>query len=58
VAEQDRMILQNNQLFMAERMHAKVRSYAVDHAPIVTAPSVVLDLLREAISAVQATSAT
>jgi pimeloyl-ACP methyl ester carboxylesterase len=51
VAEQDRMIVQNNQLFMAERMRARVRSHAVDHAPIVTAPAVVLDVLREAISA-------
>jgi pimeloyl-ACP methyl ester carboxylesterase len=53
VAEQDRMIVRDNQLFMAERMHAKVRFHAVDHAPIVTAPSVVLDALREAISAIQ-----
>ena len=43
---------------MAERMRARVRSHAVDHAPIVTAPSVVLDVLREALSAVQAENAT
>ena len=39
VAEQDRMIVQENQRFMAERMKARVRSHAVDHTPLVTAPS-------------------
>ena len=58
VAEQDRMIVRDNQRFMAERMRARVRSHAVDHAPIVTAPSVVLDVLREALSAVRAENAT
>ena len=57
VAEQDRMIGQSNQQFMAERMKAQVRSHAVDHTPIVTAPAVVLDVLREAIAAVQARTA-
>ncbi len=54
VAEQDRMIVQGNQRFMAERMQARVRPHAVDHTPIVTAPAVVLDVLREAIAAVRA----
>jgi len=54
VAEQDRMIVAGNQRFMAERMQARVRSHAVDHTPIVTAPSVVLDVLGEAIEAVRA----
>ncbi len=58
VAEQDRMIVRDNQRFMAERMRARVRSHAVDHAPIVTVPSVVLDVLREALSAVRAGNAT
>jgi pimeloyl-ACP methyl ester carboxylesterase len=53
VAEQDRMIIQGNQRFMAERMQARVRSHPVDHAPIVSAPSVVLELLREAIAAIR-----
>jgi pimeloyl-ACP methyl ester carboxylesterase len=53
-AEQDRMIAPENQRFMAERMQAQVRFHAVDHAPIVTASAVVVDMLREAISAVQA----
>ena len=53
IAEQDRMIAPDNQRFMAERMKAKTQSHPVDHAPIVTAPAVVLDVLREAIAAVQ-----
>jgi pimeloyl-ACP methyl ester carboxylesterase len=48
VASQDRMIVEENQRFMAERMRARLRPCAVDHVPIVTAPSVVLDVLREA----------
>ena len=54
VAEQDRMIVHENQRFMAQRMQAKVRSYPVDHTPIVTAPSVVVDIIREAIDEVAA----
>ena len=57
VAEQDRMIVQDNQRFMAARMQARVRSHPVDHTPIVTAPAVVLDVLREGIAAVRAASA-
>src|SRR5580658_8091424 len=49
LAEQDRMIVQDTQRFMAERMHARVRSHPVDHAPIVTAPGLVVDIIREAI---------
>lgn len=47
------MIVQDNQRFMAERMKAQVRSHAVDHTPLVTAPVVVLDMLREALAAVR-----
>jgi pimeloyl-ACP methyl ester carboxylesterase len=54
LARQDRMIVEDNQRFMAERMQARIRPHAVDHAPIVTAPAVVLDVLREAIAAVRA----
>jgi pimeloyl-ACP methyl ester carboxylesterase len=50
VAEQDRMIIHENQRFMAERMKARVRPHAVDHTSIVTAPSVVVDIIREAIA--------
>jgi pimeloyl-ACP methyl ester carboxylesterase len=49
VAEQDRMIVHDTQRFMAERMHARVRSHPVEHAPIVTAPGLVVDIIREAI---------
>ena len=49
VAEQDRMIGHENLRFMAERMKARLRSHPVDHAPLVTAPSLVLDIIREAI---------
>ena len=49
VAEQDRMIVEENQHFMAERMKARTRSHPVDHLPLVTAPSLVLDIIREAI---------
>jgi pimeloyl-ACP methyl ester carboxylesterase len=49
VAEQDRMIIHENQRFMAERMKARVRSHPVDHAALVTAPSLVLNIIREAI---------
>jgi len=35
---------------MAERMHGRVRSHPVDHTPIVTAPGLVVDIIREAIA--------
>jgi len=57
VAEDDRMIAPDNQRFMAERMQARVRSSAVDHLPIVTAPSVVLAVLHEARAAVRSAGA-
>jgi pimeloyl-ACP methyl ester carboxylesterase len=56
VAEQDRMIVVENQRFMAERMQARVRSHAVDHTASITAPARVLDILREAIDAVRGES--
>ena len=49
IAEQDRMIVQETQRFMADRMKARVQSHPVDHTPIVTAPAVVVDLILEAI---------
>jgi pimeloyl-ACP methyl ester carboxylesterase len=54
VAEQDRMIVQETQRFMAVRMKAKIRSHTVDHTPIMTAPSVVVDIIREAIATLPA----
>lgn len=53
VAEQDRMINPDTQRFMAERMKAKVQSEAVDHAPIVTAPGVVVEIIRDALRAAE-----
>lgn len=44
------MIICATQRFMADRMRAKVRSQPVDHAPIVTAPEAVVEIIREAIS--------
>jgi pimeloyl-ACP methyl ester carboxylesterase len=49
IAEQDRMIVHETQIFMAERMHARTRSHPVDHAPMVTAPGLVAEIIREAI---------
>ena len=49
IAEQDRMIPQETQRFMADRMKARLRSRPVDHTPIVSAPEVVIDLILEAI---------
>ncbi len=54
VAEQDRMIVEENQRFMAQRMKARVRAHPVDHAPNVTAPSVVVEIIREAMDEVAA----
>jgi pimeloyl-ACP methyl ester carboxylesterase len=48
VAEEDRMIAPETQRFMAARMKAQVRSHAVDHTPIVTAPELVVDIVRAA----------
>ena len=49
IAERDRMIVRETQRFMADRMQARVRSHPVDHTPMVTASSVVVDLILEAI---------
>jgi pimeloyl-ACP methyl ester carboxylesterase len=54
VAEQDRMIIRENQRFMAQRMKARVREHPVDHTPLVTAPAVVVDIIREAVNGVVA----
>jgi hypothetical protein len=49
LAEDDQMIIQETQGFMADRMKARVRSHTVDHAPMVTAPKPIVDIIREAI---------
>jgi pimeloyl-ACP methyl ester carboxylesterase len=50
IAEQDYMILPDTQGFMAQRMQARTHAHHVDHTPSVTAPSVVVDIIREAIA--------
>ncbi|HZP06997.1 MAG TPA: alpha/beta hydrolase [Terracidiphilus sp.] len=52
LAEEDRMINPKTQRFMAERMKATVRSFAVDHAPLLTAPGKVTDIILEAAQAI------
>jgi pimeloyl-ACP methyl ester carboxylesterase len=52
VAEQDYLILPETQLFMAQRMRARVRAQQVDHAPMVTSPTVVVEIICEAIAEV------
>lgn len=51
LSEEDRMISPRTQRFMAERMKATIRSYAVDHAPLLTAPDRVAEIIREAAEA-------
>jgi pimeloyl-ACP methyl ester carboxylesterase len=51
VAEDDRMINPKTQQFMAERMKATIRSYAVDHTPLLTAPNTVAEIILEAVEA-------
>ena len=48
LAEQDRMINPKTQRFMAERMRATIRSFAVDHTPLLTAPDKVVEVILEA----------
>lgn len=50
-AEQDRMINPKTQRFMAERMKATVRSFAVDHTPLLTAPDKVVAIILDAAQA-------
>lgn len=52
IAEDDRMIVPKTQRFMAERMKAQTKAHPVDHAPSVTAPAVVADIIRDAIRSV------
>jgi pimeloyl-ACP methyl ester carboxylesterase len=51
LAEEDRMVNPKTQRFMAERMKATIRSLAVDHAPLLTAPDKVVDIILEAAEA-------
>jgi pimeloyl-ACP methyl ester carboxylesterase len=48
VAEEDRMINPSTQVFMAQRMGARIWSEKVDHTPLVTAPELVIGMILEA----------
>jgi hypothetical protein len=48
------MIIPETQRYMAERMKATIKAHAVDHTPIVTAPTAVVDVIRDAIRFVAA----
>jgi hypothetical protein len=44
------MINPVTQKFMAERMHATVHVHDADHAPLITRPQVVVDIISEAVN--------
>ena len=48
LAEEDRMINPKTQRFMAERMRATIRSFPVDHTPLLTAADKVVEVILEA----------
>lgn len=48
IAEEDCMILEKTQRFMAERMNATIRSAHADHIPSLTMPKPVMDIVLEA----------
>ena len=52
LAEHDRMIVPETQRFMAARMKAEVKAFAVDHTPSVTAPAAVVGTIRDVIGTV------
>jgi pimeloyl-ACP methyl ester carboxylesterase len=53
VAEEDRMIPTETQRFLAQRIGATVRSAPVDHAPMVTAPNLVVEVIEQALASVR-----
>jgi pimeloyl-ACP methyl ester carboxylesterase len=50
IAEEDRMIPQGTQRYMAQRMGARTRTAPIDHTPLVTAPDVVVEVLNDALT--------
>jgi pimeloyl-ACP methyl ester carboxylesterase len=50
VAEEDRMINPATQLFMAQRMGARIRSEKVDHTPMATRPGPVIEVILDAVA--------
>jgi pimeloyl-ACP methyl ester carboxylesterase len=51
LAEEDRMILAENQRFMAERMGATIAAYALDHCPMLSDPETVSTMILQACAA-------
>jgi len=56
IAEEDRMIAPDTQRFMADRMGANARQRPVDHAPLVTAPEEVVDIILDAVRDLETTA--
>ena len=54
ITEEDRMINPPTQLFMAQRMGARIRSEKVDHTPLVTAPEAVIEVILDAVASLTA----
>jgi pimeloyl-ACP methyl ester carboxylesterase len=54
LAEEDRMINPATQLFMAQRMGARIRSEKVDHTPLATAPQPVIEVILDAVASLAA----
>ena len=46
------LIVPETQRYMAERMKATIKAHAVDHTPSITAPTVVVDIIRDTIRSV------
>ena len=46
------MINPATQLFLAQRMGAQTRSEGIDHAPLVTAPELVVEMILAAVASV------
>lgn len=53
LAEDDRMINPKTQRFMADRMKATVKSFPVDHTPLMTAPDKVVEVILDAARSVR-----
>ena len=54
VAEEDRMISPTTQRFMADRMQARIRTDNSDHAPLITRPQAVIEIVAEAVQSAAA----
>jgi pimeloyl-ACP methyl ester carboxylesterase len=51
IAQEDRMILEETQRFMAERMRATIQTTTADHIPSLTMPQPVIDIILQAATA-------